>query len=173
MTRFGSLLETVKRYWYRYVLITLLLSLVAGIWLEWREEQALAVSRLETHYESVKAKQLQWLNFASVISSEAAQVGASYPEKEALAPLYDAAKLTLDTMTAFYTPTGEIEKSAREYRDALLDVAGAINQYSPDEESMRRLLEANQVAANLGGELQVDVDQYRTDAWRSFLSVIF
>ncbi|KAJ01869.1 hypothetical protein PM02_16965 [Sulfitobacter mediterraneus] len=75
-------------------------------------------------------------------------------------------------MTSFYTPTNRIEGSARAYKNALLDIAGAINQYRADEGSLQRLLETLQTASNLGGELKHDVDVYRTNAWRSFLSII-
>lgn len=172
MTRFESFIGAVKRYWYRYVVITLLLSLVAGIWLEWREEQAAAVARIEADYSAVISKQIEWLNLSSVVISDAARADAVYPDRQSLAPLYDAVKMTLDQMTSFYTPTGTIAESAKSYRDALQDVAGSINQYSPNNESMERLLNSLQVAANVGGDFQSNVDDYRTDAWRAFISVI-
>lgn len=164
--------RTAKRYWYRYVVISLLLSLIAGIWLEWRQEQTLAVTRLEENYKSVKTDQIKWLNLSSVVVSDAARSGATYPDRQSLMPLYDAVKQTLDQMTSFYAPTGTIEESAKSYRDALQDVAGAINQFQSDDASMRRLLDTLQIAANVGGEFKTDVDEYRTEAWRSFFSVI-
>lgn len=173
MINWEGIFGTVKRYWYRYVVISLLLTLIAGIWLEWREEQADAVARVEADYSEVKLEQLKWLNLSSAVSSEGARPDALYPDRQSLMPLYEAVKQTLDKMTSFYAPTDTIADSAKGYRDALQDIAGAINQYTPNDESMRRLLNSLQTAANIGGDLQKDVDNYRTDAWRSFISVIF
>lgn len=173
MTRLDSLFGTVKRYWYRYVVITLLLSLIAGIWLEWREEQASAVARVEANYQLVSSKQIKWLNASSAVFSEAAVPGARYPTRDDLTELSEEISSTLDAMTSFYTPTAAISRSAGDYRNALSDVAGSINQYLPNEGAMARLLTALEQASIYGETFRVEVDQYRTDAWRSFLSVIF
>ncbi len=153
VTFWSSFLPTVKRYWYRYVVVTLLLSLVAGIWLEWREGQASAVSRVEAAYGAVQSSELNWLNETSILISTASQPNADYPSRQSLASLENEVRQTLDVMTSFYTPTNRIEGSARAYKNALLDIAGAINQYRADEGSLQRLLETLQTASNLGGEL--------------------
>lgn len=173
MTWFDALVGTVKRYWYRYAVITLLLSLVAGIWLEWRQEQDSAVTRVETNYSSVSLAQVTWLDLSSAVFSEAAVPGARYPEREELKALHGAIRSTLDEMTSFYTPTSTIAQSADNYRNALSDVAGAINQYRPNEQAMRRLLVSLTEASEVGEEFRANIDSYRTDAWRSFGSVIF
>ena len=171
-TFWSNPLPTVKRYWYRYVVITLLLSLVAGFWLEWRQEQASAVSRVEVAYGVVQSSELNWLNETSILISTASQPEANYPSRQSLDTLEKEVRRTLDVMTSFYTPTNRIEGSARAYRNALSDIAGAINQYRTDEVSLRRLLTTLQTAANLGGGLKHDVDDYRTNAWLSFFSII-
>lgn len=165
--------HTFKGYWYRYVVVTLLLSLVAGFWIEWREEQNLAVMRLEREYNAVQPVQDKWLNASSRLISEAARPGARYPDPEMLLPLYEAVRSTLDAMTAIYAPSKRLAESARDYREALSDVAGAINQYTPDDAAMTRLLDALQAASNVGGQYAADVDEYRTEAWHSYWSIIF
>lgn len=172
MTVWESLLDTTKRFWYRYVVVSLLLALVAGIWLEWREEQAAAVKRIENAYESLKESEQEWLNSATAIISKTARPNAAYPERESLTVLYDDVRETIDQLTSFYAPTQTIEHGARDYRNALFKVSGAINLYEPNDESLTKLLDALQHAANAGGDFKQKIDSYRTDAWRSFFSVI-
>jgi hypothetical protein len=130
--------------------VTLLLSLVAGFWIEWREEQNLAVMRLEREYNDVQPLQDQWLNASSQLVSKAARPGARYPDPEWLLPLYEAVRSTLDAMTAIYAPSERLAESAADYRKALANVAGAINQYTPNDAGMARLLNALQTASNVG-----------------------
>ena len=172
MTAWEAFWDTVKRFWYRYVIVSLLLALVAGIWLEWREEQDAAVTRIENAYKSLQESELNWLNSATDLISQAARPEAVYPERESLAVLYDEVRETIDELTSFYTPTRPIEHSAREYRKALFEVSGSINQYEPNDQGMTRLMNALQHAANVAGGFKHEVDAYRTDAWRSFFSVI-
>lgn len=173
MTRWQRILGALKGYWYRYVIVGLLISLVAGFWVEWREEQDLAVMRLESEYSAVQPYQDEWLNASSQIISAAARPGAIYPDPTSLLTLHEAVRNTLEAMTAIYSPSNRLAESAAEYREALSDVAGAINQYTPNDAGMRRLLHAIQTASDVGGQYAVNVDEYRTEAWHSYRSVIF
>lgn len=166
------IIEQAKVYWFRYILVSLLLALVSGFWFEWREEQASAVKRIESSYQQLEPTEKAWLNLSSTVFSAGARPGAQYPDRESLLPLYNAIKNTLDEVTSFYAPTGKIETSARIYKNALEDVAGAINLYEPSPHGMARLLNALQTASNVGGSFKSNIDKYRTESWRSFLSVI-
>jgi len=171
-SKWEQFVNAVKRYWYRFVVISLLISLLSTFWLEWSKDQDLAVERIETAYTKVASSQLGWLNYSSDLISDVSQAQATFPNRESLVPLATSVRETVDAMTAFYIPTITIGAGAQSYRNALLDVLGAVNQYNADEESLKRLLNALQHASNTGGDFQRDIDAYRTDAWRSFWSVM-
>lgn len=144
-------------------LISLLLAGLAGFGTYWYASYVDIAARLEARLPELESSRDNWIATSASVFTEVnpnLNENPRLPATNDVRRIQEAATTLISDLSTVPTPTARIKQTAGKFRESLSDVILEIGRYDATPEATTRVVQASQVAANIGETHRAAIEDY-------------
>lgn len=156
-------LAQVRKVMIVQAIVGLLLAAVAGFGTYWYASYVDIATRLEARLPELEKSRDNWITVsASVFTSANPNLNESpeLPSTEEVRRIQEVATALISDLSTVPTPTARIEETAGAFRASLSEVIREIGRYDATPEATTRIVQASQIAADVGEDHRSAIEDY-------------
>ena len=165
----------VRRVMIMQAVVGLILAALAGFGTYWYASYVDIANRIETRLPKLDEKIDRWTIVAAPIFSDANPNLSENPELPSIEDVREIQQVVtalISELNSVPTPTASIEETNTAFRARLTEVIREIGRYDATAEATTRIVEASQLAADVGKAHRNSLDDYLNSAFDRLFSAL-